>query len=930
MPFRKPDNKNNTSSKPARDIFVGRTNEINFFVQQILKPVTPDYNIVSISGQGGVGKSTLLERFQKESQETEFKDFCLPVFVNERQITPVAIMEQFADQLEKAGHPLTEFEKKLADYKEVLRKLRDEREAGRDAFLQGGMDMVGSVVETIPVAGKILASESKAALTLLSERQRNRQQQKDAELLENTLQELTAAFVQNVSKIADSQIKLWNGTRRNFRVLLFFDTYEQLAEEVTPWLLDYFLPTEDISPNIVLIIAGRDDVKQTGNDPKKWLPYNEIIYPICLDCFTKDETVAYLAERNIAEPEKVETIWELSKGLPLYLGFLTSNPNADIDPTKDVIDNFLRWEKDETKRRLALEASLFSRPFNQDDLAAFSYISETDRPAMYRWLIGLPFVRSHNLLDGRHLYHDVAQEMFSRHLFQTSPTNCHGTRRALVDYYQEQLKKLKASEDKKVYRNPEWLELSLALTNQLLLLHDKESHIKTIEIVVDAYNKVKKDDEEKIVKLLQSLLLGKTNNQINHFAKDLAKHLENYISCKDDDPLQFEAVNYLLQIVEAIASFPTHILARLYWVRGQYNARFLSKQKAIEDFSKVLQLDEEFAWAFTRRGEIYLEVAMYSNAVSDFSKAIELNPDLTWAYIKRGDTFRELKKYTEAIQDYNISIEQHPDHASHYVARAEIFTLLHNYEEAIADYSKAIELESNRFFYFERGSVYGLLKNYQNAIDDMSKALDFRPLYCCAYAERGKYKAKEKKYVEAFEDIAEAIKVNSKCINAFNIQSETYLWLRNLKEAKLQFSKLLEMDANDTASAFLLCWINWCENRVEQTEIQPLAKFSELDNSYPSLVSKAFIQWYKEHFQEALTTLEQAIIDEPELWAAFFWKGFVLAYLENYEDAIVAIKTSLDNDLPPILMLPLKWLEQDRPEFYQKYALPLLQQYDLI
>src|SRR5437764_4466632 len=106
---------------------------------------------------------------------------------------------------------------------------------------------------------------------------------------------------------------------------------------------------------------------------------------------TEDETRIYLTKRNITDPDHISTIWQLSQGLPLYLSLLTSNQQGKVDPMKDVVDNFLRWipGHEHVKRQLALDAALFSRPFNQDDLEAFSYLSEHERPILYRWLIEL-------------------------------------------------------------------------------------------------------------------------------------------------------------------------------------------------------------------------------------------------------------------------------------------------------------------------------------------------------------------------------------------------------------------------------------------------------------------------------------------------------------------------------------------------------------
>ena len=96
----------------ARNIFIGRTGELLFFVQNILKPAEPTHNIISISGQRGVGKSILLTRFIDEARSANFKGYCLTAIVDEQQTTPISIMEKYAF-LERDGEAVVAIEKAL-------------------------------------------------------------------------------------------------------------------------------------------------------------------------------------------------------------------------------------------------------------------------------------------------------------------------------------------------------------------------------------------------------------------------------------------------------------------------------------------------------------------------------------------------------------------------------------------------------------------------------------------------------------------------------------------------------------------------------------------------------------------------------------------------------------------------------------------------
>jgi hypothetical protein len=90
------------------------------------------------------------------------------------------------------------------------------------------------------------------------------------------------------------------------------------------------------------------------------------------------------------------------------------------------------------------------------------------------------------------------------------------------------------------------------------------------------------------------------------------------------------------------------------------------------------------------------------------------------------------------------------------------------------------------------------------------------------------------------------------------------------------------------------------------------------------------ILWLRGHFDESLILLDQAILLRPATWDLYFWKGMVYASLMQDEAATAAVEQSLELKLPPILLTPLRWFEQDRPDFYQKYVVPLMVRYDLV
>jgi PGF-CTERM protein len=77
-------------------------------------------------------------------------------------------------------------------------------------------------------------------------------------------------------------------------------------------------------------------------------------------------------------------------------------------------------------------------------------------------------------------------------------------------------------------------------------------------------------------------------------------------------------------------------------------------------------LNQNYTEAYNNRGAAYYDLKQYERAIEDYSKAIELNPNYVGAYINRGVTYYDLKQYERAIEDFDKAIELNPNLAEAY------------------------------------------------------------------------------------------------------------------------------------------------------------------------------------------------------------------------------------------------------------------------
>jgi len=186
---------------------------------------------------------------------------------------------------------------------------------------------------------------------------------------------------------------------------------------------------------------------------------------------------------------------------------------------------------------------------------------------------------------------------------------------------------------------------------------------------------------------------------------------------------------------------------------------FISKRdfkKVIDICNEALKVEPDFVVFYTR-GYAYAELKEFERAIEDFSKAIELDPNDAEAYYNRGLAYAKLGKYEQAIKDYDKAIELNPALADAYYNRGVAYVKLNKHEQAIEDFSKAIELNpALAEAYYNRGLTYAKLNQYEQAIKDYDKAIELNPTLAEAYANIGIAYLKIRRYEEAARDLKRA------------------------------------------------------------------------------------------------------------------------------------------------------------------------------
>ena len=98
--------------------------------------------------------------------------------------------------------------------------------------------------------------------------------------------------------------------------------------------------------------------------------------------------------------------------------------------------------------------------------------------------------------------------------------------------------------------------------------------------------------------------------------------------------------------------------------RGRFMGEIGNYRKAVEAFSRVIELTPDSAHAYNNRGVAYSELGSYRLAIQDFNRAIHLNPDEVLFRFNRGIAFGKAEVYDLAIKDFKRVIEMDPAHTN--------------------------------------------------------------------------------------------------------------------------------------------------------------------------------------------------------------------------------------------------------------------------
>jgi tetratricopeptide (TPR) repeat protein len=312
-----------------------------------------------------------------------------------------------------------------------------------------------------------------------------------------------------------------------------------------------------------------------------------------------------------------------------------------------------------------------------------------------------------------------------------------------------------------------------------------------------------------------------------------------------------------------------HLLLRLFLWRLDYLP--LNDLQFLDHADQCLLLRKVGSnYIFAHRLLLEYFASRETTPISTYSVSIaQVDPEDVLAYYNRGTTSLQIQHYERAIENYSYAIKLGTSGPAVYLNRGLAYDGCHRYEQAIADYTQVIQMNPRfSLAYFRRAYTYLRLKRREPACRDFERYALLKPksrngLWMTIYAALGKAPP-DNDVIDRLESIAAKHPRNH----------DSYM-----------------------------CWGVALGIRGKWKEGLRKLERALLLSSHPIL---------------------QLRLSSSSSEDDHFWKGMLCAYLGHDAEAMEAVEKALEKGLPPLLLTPLYWLEQDRPQFYHEHALPLL------
>ena len=218
-------------------------------------------------------------------------------------------------------------------------------------------------------------------------------------------------------------------------------------------------------------------------------------------------------------------------------------------------------------------------------------------------------------------------------------------------------------------------------------------------------------------------------------------------------------------------------------------------EKALEYYSRVLELDNKNFTAIDNIGSIYRRLGRYQDSVDILNKAFEIQEDSIATYYNLGQTYKSMERYDDAIKCFEHVLEKAPNDVLAHNHLGCIYALQNNHEKALELFNKALRIDANHpIIHFNSAASYEALNRFEEAEKAYEEALRRKPGWTEAMLSLARLHHICGHNDQAEDILRQAINLSYKDSDLHATLGDLLLHKEKYPEANDEFDKALEFD----------------------------------------------------------------------------------------------------------------------------------------
>lgn len=352
-------------------------------------------------------------------------------------------------------------------------------------------------------------------------------------------------------------------------------------------------------------------------------------------------------------------------------------------------------------------------------------------------------------------------------------------------------------------------------------------------------------------------------------------HIAAYYQRSGEDAQRNQWLRKAVELFQTLANERYQDNARAWPGLGDSLWQLGEHERAIEAYSRAIELHPKNASAWANRGQRYSQLAQFDKSLKDLSQALELDDSNSLFWLWRGDAGRLSGRHADAIQDYIRGLEMDPSNTWGWIHLGTSQWELGQRQEALQTYTRALEqLPNQPDIWISRGLRHWQLRQYEPAISDGNRAIELDAMVPYYWHVRGNANQGAGLYVEAIRDHTEALRLADNTTGGYVLWS----WINRgscyieLGQLDLALDDLMQADNfNSDKSSTTHALIQQKRGEIALQQRRYTEAISHFDSSIaitPKASARhklrAIAKFYANQFDESLADLRLARQLQPQ------------------------------------------------------------------